>query len=59
MDARRQQSRKDHFDTDLGLLGPNLGHTFFEFSSVLDVRHCPKLQSSAISRKTNDANLRI
>ena len=31
---------------------------FFEVSALLDVRHCPKLQSCAISRKTNDVNLR-
>ena len=28
---------------------------FFEVSALLDVRHCPKLQSYAISRKTSDA----
>ena len=27
-------------------------------SALLDVRYCPKLQSYAISKKTNDANLR-
>ena len=31
---------------------------FLEVSALLDVRHCPKLQSFAISRKTNDENLR-
>ena len=31
---------------------------FLEVSALLDVRHCPKLQSCAISWKTNDANLR-
>ena len=31
---------------------------FFEASALLNVRHCPNLQSCAISRKTNDANLR-
>ena len=31
---------------------------FSELSALLDVRHCPKLQSCAISRKTNDATLR-
>ena len=31
---------------------------FFEISALLDVRQCPKLQSCAISRKTNDATLR-
>ena len=30
---------------------------FFEVSALLD-RHCPKLQSCAISRKTKDATLR-
>ena len=29
----------------------------WEVSVLLDVRHYPKLQSSALSRKTNDANL--
>ena len=37
----------------LRTLGPNLNHTFFLQGSALpDVRHCPKLQSCAISRKT-------
>ena len=31
---------------------------FLEVSTVLYVRHCPKLQSCAISSKTNDAILR-
>ena len=31
---------------------------FFEVSALLDVRHCPKLLSCAISRKTNDATFR-
>ena len=31
---------------------------FFEASALLDVRYYPKLQSCALSRKTNDANLR-
>ena len=31
---------------------------YLEFSALLDVRHCPKLQSRAISKKTNEANLR-
>ena len=30
----------------------------FEVSALLDVRHIPKLQFCAISRKTNDATLR-
>ena len=31
---------------------------FFKVSALLDVRHCPKLKSCVISRKTNDATLR-
>ena len=31
---------------------------FSEVSALLDVRHCPKLQSCAIPRKTIDATLR-
>ena len=31
---------------------------FWEVSALLDVRHCPKLQSCAISRKSNDTTLR-
>ena len=43
----------------LGLLGPNFNHKFFlEVSALLDVRNCPKLQSCAILRKPNYANLR-
>ena len=30
----------------------------FEVSALLDVRHCPKLQFCAISKKTNNATLR-
>ena len=52
-------SGKPHFRPGLGLLDPNLGHRFFfEVSALLDVRHCSKLQSCTISRKSNDANLR-
>ena len=29
---------------------------YFDVSALLDVRHCPKLESCAISTKTNDAN---
>ena len=44
----------------MGLLSPNLNYTvFLEDSAPLHIRHCPKLQHCAISRKTNDANLRI
>ena len=33
-------------------------YIYIEVSALLDVRHCPNLQSCAISRKTNDENLR-
>ena len=49
-----------HFGPDLSLLDPNLGHKMLlEVSALLDVRHGPNLQSCSISRKTNDAILRI
>ena len=32
---------------------------FFEVSALLDVRHCPKLQSCAISTKTTDAGRQL
>ena len=35
--------------------GPQI---IFEVSALLDVRHCPKLQSCATSRKANDAYLK-
>ena len=31
---------------------------FLEVSALLDARHCPKVQSCAIWRKTNDENLK-
>ena len=42
---------------NLGLLGPNLGHTIF-FGGFTSTRcqTCPKLQSCAISRKLFDEN---
>ena len=50
---------KSHFNRDLGLLGPTFESLIFlEVSALLDVRHCPKLQSCVISSKTDDANLR-
>ena len=51
--------QKDHFCPDLGLFGPHLAtKLFWRFQAQVDVRHCPKLQSCIISRKTNEANLR-
>ena len=48
--------QENHFDSDLDLLGPNFNYNFFggEVSTILDVLHCPMLQS----KKTNDKNLR-
>ena len=46
---QEENTKKPHFGPDLGLLGPNLD---------VDVKHCPKLQSCAISTKTADANVR-
>ena len=37
---------------------PQFLFCFVEVLALLDVRHCPKLQSCAISKKTNDATLR-
>ena len=52
VDAWQYENRKDHF-------GCTLGHNlFFEVSALLDVKHCPKLQSCAISRIINDVTLR-
>ena len=44
-------SGKPHFGPDLGLLGPFLVCNFFKVSALLDAKHCPKLQSCAISGK--------
>ena len=65
----KENAGKPHVGPNLGLSGPNLGHSFFylffysfylfiyfDVSALLDVRHCPKLESCAISTKTNDAN---
>ena len=51
--------KKPQSGPDLGKLDLNLTRKcFFEVSALLDVSNCPKLQSYAISRKTNDAHLR-
>ena len=56
---KRKNTGKPHFGPDLGMLGPNLGHKYFlKVSALLVGGPCPKLQSCAISRKTNNANLR-
>ena len=52
---KKENAGKPHFGPDLGLLSPNLGYKFFlEILALLDNKHCPKLQSCAISRKTDD-----
>ena len=49
----------DNIRTEKIILAPIWAAKFFlEVSALLDVRYCPKLQSCAISRKTNDATLR-
>ena len=54
-----KNTEKPHFGPDLGLQGPNLSRKlFFKVSALLDVRHGLKLQSCALPRKSNDANLR-
>ena len=44
------------------LLGTYLGHNFVAIAvavlALLDIRHCSKLQSCAISKKTNKSYLR-
>ena len=46
---KRKNTGKPHFGPDLGILGPNLGHKcFLKILALLDVGHCPKLQSCAI-----------
>ena len=51
---------KRSFQPQFGHVRPYFGPqiSFLEVSALLDIRHCTKLQPCAISRKTNDANLR-
>ena len=54
---RWENGKKPNF----GLLGPNFGPQFFLCAWILppvDVRHCYKLSLYAISRKTNEPNMR-
>ena len=54
-----ENDKKRNFEPDFGLFGPNLGRQIFLWVlPPLDVRHCCKLSLYAISRKTNDTNLR-
>ena len=45
-------TKKIYLETLKSALGRSILHY------LLNVRHCPKFQSCAISRKTNDATLR-
>ena len=41
---KEQNDGKPPLGPNLGLLGPNFGHTFFLVASALvDAKHCPKL----------------
>ena len=53
-------SEKPNFRPDFGLLGPYLDQKFFSWIlPLLDVRHYCKLSLHAISRKTDEPNLRF
>ena len=56
----RKWQKNPNFGPDFGAFDSNLGHKnfFLEFLLLLDVRHCHKLSSHAISRKTYDPNSR-
>ena len=51
-----KNGKKPSFRTDFGHFRPNLGPKIF--LPLLHVRHCCKLSLYAISRKTNELNLR-
>ena len=51
---------KPNFRPDFGLLGPYLGRKIFSWIlPLLDIRHYCKLSLHAISRKTDEPNLRF
>ena len=57
----RKTSFHPRFGSVRSQFGPQfffLFFLFFEVSFLLDVRHCPKLQSCVISRKVNDTIMR-
>ena len=62
MNQTGENGKKPNFGPNFGLFGPNLGPKFFfvcsNSTTLLDVRHCRKLSSYAISRKTSDPNSR-
>ena len=55
-----ENREKPNFGPDFDSLGPNLGlrHFFLSVFSLPDVRHCCKLSSYSVSRKTYDPNSR-
>ena len=60
MNQTCENGKKPSFCSDFGHFGPNMGPQIF-FSRILlllDVRHCCKSSLYAISRKTNEQNLR-
>ena len=55
----RRWQKKTSFGLDFGPVGQSLGQTFFLLIlPLLDVRNCRKLSLYAISKKTNEPNLR-
>ena len=52
----QENGEKPHFGLDLGPLDPNWGCQFFFIKLV--VRHCSKLSTYALYRKTREPNLR-
>ena len=54
-----ENSNKTNAGPNFGSFGPNLDpKTFFVAFTLPDIRHCCKLSLYAISRKTNEPNLR-
>ena len=60
MNQTWKNDKKSSFGTDFGPFGLNLGSkkNFLWILPLLDVRHSRKLSLYAISRKTNETNLR-
>ena len=60
MNKTWENGKNPSFGPDFDPFGPNLGSKFFFWwiLPLLNVRHCSKLSLYAISRKTNEPNLR-
>ena len=62
MNQTWENSKKSNPGPDFGLFGPNLcpppPPSFLQVLLLLVTRHCSKLSSYAISRQTNEPNLR-